>query len=97
MVDRNAEARHERRLDVAHELLRGFGRKREDVNLGDAAVRRRDDARGLDLPYFGEGGFDVLDLDTGDALVHLGAPCYGYYCYDSTQPSAPANAGHRLL
>ena len=38
MVDRDAEARHDRGLDVAHELLGRFGRERENVDFLDDAV-----------------------------------------------------------
>ena len=45
-----------------------------------AAVGLDDDARGLDLPYFGEGGLDVLDPDLGCVRSTWELPCYDDGC-----------------
>ena len=45
MIDLEAELRHQRRLDVAHDLLRLHVALGEDVHLAHLAERRRHHAR----------------------------------------------------
>ena len=81
VVDGHAEARHERRLDVANQLLGRLVGKRKNVNLGDLTVETHYHTGRFDLPHLGKRGLDVLSADPGCTLVHTELPA-------ATKPTA---------